>query len=277
MIEIKNVTFGYRKKSKLFNDISLSFEAGKIHGLFGVNGAGKTTLLQLMSGLLKPSEGKIDILGKDIDSLSANVLSQMFLVPEDFELPSIKIEKFVALNEPFYSKFDKDLFASIMREFEMHENENLSEISYGQKKKFLISFAIATQTPIILFDEPTNGLDILSKSQFRRIMARFTSDDRCFVISTHQVRDLSSIIDNVLIIDNGKIAFNQSIYDISKTLVFRYITEDIPEDTLFSEDVGMGKSVIVKAMEDESEVDLETLFNAVIKDKAIINSAFKSN
>jgi len=277
MIEIQNITFGYRKKSKLFNDISLSFEAGKIYGLFGVNGAGKTTLLQLMSGLLKPSEGKIDILGRDIDSLSADVLSQIFLVPEDFVLPSVKVEKFVALNAPFYPKFDRKLFASIMREFEMHENENLSEISYGQKKKFLISFAMSTQTPIILFDEPTNGLDILSKSQFRRIMARFASDDRCFVISTHQVRDLSSIIDNVLIIDNGKIAFNQSIYDISKTLVFRHITEDVPEDTLFSEDAGMGKNVIVKAMEDESEVDLETLFNAVIKDKEIINSAFKSN
>jgi len=88
---------------------------------------------------------------------------------------------------------------------------------------------------------------------------------------------VASIIDNVLIIDNGKIAFNQSIYDISKTLVFRYITEDVPEDTLFSEDAGMGKNIIVKAMEDESEVDLETLFNAVIKDKEIINSAFKSN
>ena len=81
----------------------------------------------------------------------------------------------------------------------------------GQRKKVMIAFALATETKVLLMDEPTNGLDIPSKKQFRKILSHIITDERTFIISTHQIRDLHSLIDNVIVIQDGKIIFNQSI------------------------------------------------------------------
>jgi ABC-2 type transport system ATP-binding protein len=276
MIHIQNITFGYRRKPKLFNDLSLNLGFGNIYGLFGVNGAGKTTLLKQIGGLLKPTMGEITINNYAVASRSAEALANVFLVPEEFALPSIKTSCFIELNAPFYANFNHQLFETSMREFEMYGDENLAAMSYGQKKKFLISFGLATQTPLLLLDEPTNGLDIPSKSQFRKIMAQVAADDRCFVISTHQVRDLASMIDHAVMVDKGRIVFNQSMLDISKNLTFKHVTGEMPAGVVYSEDTVSGKNIIGKAMGDESEVDLEILFNGVVKNAQSINEAFKT-
>jgi ABC-2 type transport system ATP-binding protein len=276
MIHIQNITFGYRRKPKLFNDLSLNLGFGNIYGLFGVNGAGKTTLLKQIGGLLKPTMGEITINNYAVASRSAEALANVFLVPEEFALPAIKTSCFVELNAPFYANFNHQLFETAMREFEMYGDENLAAMSYGQKKKFLISFGLATQTPLLLLDEPTNGLDIPSKSQFRKIMAQVATEDRCFVISTHQVRDLASMIDHAVMVDKGRIVFNQSMLDISKNLTFKHVTGEMPAGVVYSEDTVSGKNIICKASDDESEVDLEILFNGVVKNAQSINEAFKT-
>ena len=94
------------------------------------------------------------------------------------------------------------------------------KFSHGQKKKFLIAFALATNTKILIMDEPTNGLDIPSKSAFRRIMASAADENRLILISTHQVRDLHSLIDMVTILEKGHILMNTSIYDLTEKLYF---------------------------------------------------------
>lgn len=276
MIQLSNITFGYRKKVNLFDNLSLTLEFGKIYGLFGVNGAGKTTLLKQLSGLLKPAKGTITINDLHIGSRDANALETVFLVPEEFDLPPISTRRFVELNAPFYKSFDHFLFETSMGEFELKLDENLGAMSYGQKKKFLVSFGLATQTPLLLLDEPTNGLDIPSKSQFRKIMAKIASEDRCIVISTHQVRDLSSMIDHAVMVDKGTIVFNHSYRAISGNLTFKHVTGDMPEHTIYSESHASGHNVIYKSTKDESEVDLEILFNGVIKDANSINQAIKN-
>ena len=276
MIQLNNITFGYRKKKNLFDNLNLTLEFGKIYGLFGVNGAGKTTLLKQVSGLLKPSEGKIIINGLHIGTRDANALESVFLVPEEFDLPPISTRRFVELNAPFYTNFDNSLFETSMGEFELGLDENLGAISYGQKKKFLVSFGLATQTPLLLLDEPTNGLDIPSKSQFRKIMAKIASDDRCIVISTHQVRDLASMIDHAVMVDKGTIVFDNSYRAITEKLTFKYVTGDVPNDTIYAESHASGHNVICTSMNDESEIDLEILFNGVIKDANSINQAIKN-
>ncbi|HLW08094.1 MAG TPA: ABC transporter ATP-binding protein [Marinilabiliaceae bacterium] len=275
MIQLSNITFGFRKKVHLFDNLSLTLEFGKIYGLFGVNGAGKTTLLKQICGLLKPSSGSITINDLNIGTRDANSLETVFLVPEEFDLPSISIRSFIELNSPFYKNFDRSLFEISMNEFELNLDDNLGSLSYGQKKKFLISFGLATQISLLLLDEPTNGLDIPSKSQFRKIMAKIASDDRCIVISTHQVRDLSSMIDHAVIINKGKIVFDHSYRAISENLTFKHVVGEIPENTIYAESHAEGKNVICKASNDESEVDLEILFNGVIKDANSINQAIK--
>lgn len=276
MIQLSNITFGYRKKAILFDNLSLTLEFGKIYGLFGVNGAGKTTLLKQISGLLKPSLGSITINDLHIGNRAANSLGSVFLVPEEFDFPSISIRRFIELNAPFYKNFDHSLFELSMSEFELSLDENLGAVSYGQKKKFLISFGLATQTPLLLLDEPTNGLDIPSKSQFRKIMAKIASNDRCIVISTHQVRDLSSMIDHAVMVNKGKIVFDHSYRAISENLTFKHITGEIPSNAIYSESHASGHNVICKSSNDESEADLEILFNGVIKDANSINQAVKT-
>ena len=162
MLQVKNLTYGYRKSAKkIFNDFSLALEPGRVYGLLGRNGAGKSTLIYLMTGLLTPESGDVEYEGVDVRERRPSTLSNMFIVPEEFELPAISLKKYVEINAPFYPNFSYDDLRSYLDVFEMNdENVNLKSLSMGQKKKVFMSFAFATNTRLLLMDEPTNGLDI---------------------------------------------------------------------------------------------------------------------
>jgi len=203
MLEINNLDFGYKKKQKLFNDLSLNLKRGSIYGLLGKNGAGKSTLLKIMTGLLYADNGHIKFDGDDVHERLPKTLQDIFFLPEELYLPDFSMDKYVDLMSVFYPKFNVGELAELARDFEIEENKSLKTLSYGQKKKFLIAFGIATNCSLILMDEPTNGLDIPSKSQFRRIVASVMDENRSFLISTHQVRDLENLIDPIIIIENN--------------------------------------------------------------------------
>ncbi len=274
MIEISNLTFGYKKKMPLFRDLSLKLEPGSIYGLFGMNGAGKTTLLKQIAGLLFPHQGQCLIFEKDVRHRTPEVLANIYVIPEEFVLPPVSISSFVELHAPFYPRFDYTLFEKYLKEFEITNGKSLTKYSYGQKKKFLIAFGLATQTNVLLMDEPTNGLDIPSKSQFRRLMAAASTEDQCIVISTHQVRDLASIIDHVIVLDSGQIIFQRSTAEISEKLAFGKLREDSTEQLIYAEDVLGGKAAIYRNKGHETAIDLEILFNAIVKDSKVINQVF---
>jgi ABC-2 type transport system ATP-binding protein len=276
MIEIKNLSFGY-KRERLFSDLSLSLTPGGICGLLGKNGAGKTTLLKLMSGLLFPQRGAISIMGKDPSNRSVDFLQDLVFLPEVFDLPPVKPEHYKMLYSPFYPRFSPEQFHSFMEQFEITGNKKLNEISYGQKKKFLIAFGLATNGRLMLLDEPTNGLDIPSKSQFRKAVASCIEDDRIFIISTHQARDLESLIDPIIILDEGKIIFNQSNEEISKRLKVSYHSmPPEPEEALFYEKTFEGYTVVEENDDnEESNIDLEMLFNSIINNSHKISGIFQ--
>lgn len=276
MIEIKNLTFAYKRKHELFNQLDLNIEYGKIHGLLGKNGAGKTTLLKLIAGLQYPQTGSIKI-----DQIAScgripEYLSQYFYVAEEFNLPSVSLKSYVNLYAPFYKNFDRVALQTYLEEFNIPTNQGLNKMSYGQKKKFLLSFGLASNSKILFMDEPTNGLDIPSKSTFRKLIASNINEERAFIISTHQIKDIESMIDTVIIIEDGKIMFNQDMESISKKLVFNTSNIDIiQENTIFSQDLIMTKKIISKNIENEhSNIDVELLFNAVITDSSSINNQF---
>ncbi|TVQ17270.1 MAG: ABC transporter ATP-binding protein [Bacteroidetes bacterium] len=273
MIEIKDLTFGYKKNQNLFRELNLNLKAGSIYGLFGMNGAGKTTLLKHISGLLYPQEGECLIFEKDVKERLPEIMANIYIIPEEFVLPNIKISTFVDLHAPFYPRFSQEMFDKYLNEFEVSNGKSITKYSYGQKKKFLIAFGLATQTNVLLMDEPTNGLDIPSKSQFRRIMAAAATEDQCIVISTHQVRDLASIIDHIIVLDNGKIIFHKNIYDIGEKLAFGKLKEPSDQQVLYSEEVLGGKAAIYKNNGQDTAIDLELLFNAIIKNPQVINQA----
>lgn len=280
MISIKNLSFAFKKNKPLFNKLSLSMEAGKIYGLFGLNGAGKTTLLNHISGLLFPADGECTVNGIGARERTPAMLSDLYLIPEQFDLPSMTGSQYTDIHTPFYPRFDHSLFDSVIEEFDVDITSSIQELSYGQRKKFLIAFALATNTRVLLMDEPTNGLDIPSKSQFRRIVASLDYSDRCIVISTHQVRDLGSMIDQISVIKDGEIVFNHGLDAIQRNLTFKKIPADSETDYIYGEEVLGGVHAVCKAGADDKrvseETDMELLFNAIISQTNDIQQEFKT-
>lgn len=220
MIKIEGLTFSYGKKASIFQDFSLEMEAGKVIGLLGKNGTGKSTLLYLMSGLLRPQGGSVWMKGVDVQKRLPVTLSDLYLVPEEFTLPNLSLKQFVKVNAPFYPRFSRELLRTCLNDFELNEDIHLAELSMGQKKKAYMCFALATNTSLLLMDEPTNGLDIPSKSQFRKVIASGMMEEKSVVVSTHQVRDIDRLLDQVVVIDGNEVLLNRSVVDITDKLLF---------------------------------------------------------
>lgn len=276
MIDIQNLHFAYKKK-KIFDGLSLSLQSGHIYGLLGKNGTGKSTLLRNIAGLLFPSQGQLDVLGYKPSKRQPAFLQEIFMVPEDVFLPNVSIKKFVLCNAPFYPRFNRKQFDTYLEEFDIPASNTLQQMSYGQKKKVLISFALACNTRLLLMDEPTNGLDIMSKSQFRKIMAGILDENKCIIISTHQVKDLESLIDRITIIDDGKILFDQTTEQITSKLNFKMsFDSDEVRHALYSEESLRGSAIITKNIDgEEGKLDLEMLYKAVVLEGTAIHAAFK--
>jgi ABC-2 type transport system ATP-binding protein len=275
MITIKNLHFGYKKR-KVFNGLSLSLQAGHIYGLLGKNGTGKSTLLRCVAGLLFPREGTIEVMGFVPGKRQPQFLQSVFMVAEEFYLPDVSVEKFVRLNAPFYPNFSMEQFRQYLQEFDIPQENTLQNMSYGQKKKVLISFGLACNTALLLMDEPTNGLDIMSKSKFRKVIAGAVDDNKCIVISTHQVKDLESLIDRITIIDEGQILFDQTIDAINRQLQFKisFDNEEI-RDALYKEPSLQGNAVVCANIEGEdTKLDLELLYKAVVTNGDAVRDAF---
>lgn len=277
MISIRDLSFSYRSRP-LFSQLDFSLSSGGICGLLGKNGAGKTSLLKLISGLLFPQRGTIEINPAEMPSnRSAGFLQNLFFIPEEFELPPVSPEKYMGLFAPFYPRFDPPKYRSYLESFELDARANLKECSFGQRKKCLIAFGLAANCHLTLLDEPTNGLDIPSKSQLRRTLASVLTEDRLFIIATHQVRDLETLIDPVVILDRGNIIFNHSLEEISRHLrVARVGSLPKSGDVLYSEKRLDGfKAVLENSGGAESFLDLETLFNTVIGNQEKVRAIFE--
>ena len=278
MITIEQLTFNYNKKQDLFNQLQLELPSGNIYGLLGKNGAGKTTLLRIMAGLLFPKHGEVCVVGYWPLKRYPQFLREIYLVNEEFYLPSYTMDTYVRLFGPFYPRFNHSLFHEYVNELKLPGEQKLSAMSYGQKKNFLLAFGLATDCKLLLLDEPTNGLDIPSKSKFRKIVANAIHAGRSFIISTHQVRDMENLIDPIIILDEGKIVFFQDYEQISQKLSFTRQSE-LPDvkSLVYSESSLGGYSVVkVNTGEDETNVNLELLFNAVINNTSKVVEIFNN-
>ncbi|WP_293304113.1 ATP-binding cassette domain-containing protein [Pedobacter sp. UBA5917] len=265
MIEIIDLSFGYSKKNILLKKLNLSLEKGHIYGLLGKNGAGKSTLLKNISGLAFPFEGKCTVNGKIACKREPSFLQELFFIPEEVHMPSLSTNTFVDRTSHFYPKFDKPYFYKVLSEFDVDPGENLNRLSFGQQKKMMISFGLATNTSLLIMDEPTNGLDIPSKVQFRKVISSALTDERCIIISTHQVRDLDSLIDSLVILHNKKIVLNLPLEAIEEKLFFSAASKADPSNVLYCENNMIGTNTIsIKNNEQYGKVDMELLFNAII-------------
>jgi ABC-2 type transport system ATP-binding protein len=277
MIQLQNISFGYSNRRLLFENLSLELSRGHIYGLLGKNGAGKTTLLKLISGLRFISKGSASVLHENPALRKPNMLQEIAFLPEELYTPSLKVKEFVKAYAPFYPNFNHDQFQEHLNIFEIsNQNERIDKMSFGQKKKVMIAFSLACNTKILIMDEPTNALDIPSKAIFRKLMAPIPTEERIVIISTHQVRDLHSLIDAIIILDSGKIILNESAERITNKLAFEMIDDtESATEILFEEDNVRGKLVVRENTEaKETKLDIELLFNAVMINKEKIQHIF---
>lgn len=266
-LQIENLSFRYtRRRPEVLQDVNLTFDTGGVVGLLGPNGAGKSTLLYLIAGALTPSKGSVIYDGIRTRLRRPNVLSSIYLVAEEAGLPRMSLDEYVSLYSRFYPEFDRSIMEMSLKEFDMFEPRRLDSLSMGQKKKILLSFAFACNTPIVLLDEPTNGLDIPGKAAFRRLVARLATDDRLFLISTHQVRDLDTILDRVLIMNERRFLLNETIASLQENFRFISGASEAPADAIYALPSLSGVDYMA-ANEDASDTDvnLELLFEATLK------------
>ena len=265
MITVQNLSFSYTPKQKLFSNLNLQMNKGHIYGLLGKNGAGKSTLLKNMIGLALPKSGSCKVNGTDVSTRPVSVLEDVYFLPEEIYVPALTPGKFAAGTGSFYPKFDKGQYDQYLKMLDIDPTAVMDKMSFGQQKKAMIAFGLATNTSLLIMDEPTNGLDIPSKTQFRKLIASVLTEERCIVISTHQVRDLDSLIDSLVVLHDRDIVVNCPIEDISERLTFATYADTTGMNVLYEEDGIRGKNTILQNTEGTySKTDLELLFNAII-------------
>ena len=262
MIQIENLSYAYGRNTVL-QHISMKLQPGRIIGLLGENGVGKTTLLTLLCGLKNPLTGSIDADGRKPFDRKPSLLADQFYLPDEVMPLRLSAEAFARERGSFWPNFTMERFLDLLAGFEVEAGQRMDKMSAGQLKKTWIAFGLACHTKYYYMDEPTNGLDIPSKAQFRKALARETAEDSIVILSTHQVRDLEDIIDSIVILEARAVAVNTTIDDLSRA--FRFETLDtVSPDSLYSEMVPGGILQVLPNDEGvETKVNIESFFNAL--------------
>ena len=280
MIKVKNITFSYNGFMPIFRNLNLDIQEGGIYGLLGQNGAGKSTLLHLMCGMLTPDDGEIIFNDKDVRLRLPSTLCDTFIVPEEFDLPAITMAEYCKINAPFYPKFSVDDLKANLAMFDLDYEGNLAALSMGQKKKAFMCFALACNTKLLIMDEPTNGLDIPSKVQFRRFIASHMTDDRIIIISTHQVHDIELLLDHIIVINGNDVVINSTINSICSKLNFYTSLEPIDETKVVFSSKTLGGIAYISLRNDsdeESELNLESLFQFCLTQPEMVKAILSDN
>lgn len=270
MISIKDLSFRYTSKRELFRGVSVDIPTGSIVGLLGRNGEGKSTLMKLIVGQLIAQSGSVINQGIESSLRRTELLQKVYMLPEEVVVPYISVREYFAIISPFYPSYDPQIAEELIQAFEIDWSWNLAKISLGQRKKCLIALAIALRTPLLLLDEPTNGLDIPSKSLFRRVLAKYIGEEQTVIISTHQVRDLEQLIDYILMLDRNQIVCSKSIATLTEKFVFAPLTAERASTAIYREPMMMGEYGIWErgaAEQDNGDFSMELFFNAMVAER----------
>ena len=199
----------------------------------------------------------------------------IYFLSEDFICDNLTPVAYAKIYSPFYPNFDMGRFMELLKLFDVLPDVKLTRMSFGQQKKAMISFALSANTKILLMDEPSNGLDIPSKNQLRQAISSIVTEDKFIVISTHQAKDLDSLIDPVIIMDNDGVILNESIESISEKLCFS-LEPQVNPVAIYSElTLGGVLNVSLNTQGVESVVNIEALFNATLNNRDLIVSLFR--
>lgn len=213
-LNVINVSKDYKEKKALDN-IVLNFEPDTIYGLLGRNGAGKSTLLNIINNRNLPSEGSVELDGSTLFDNEA-VLNKVYLMSEDNLYPaSMKVKEMFKISEKFYQAFDWDLANQMLDAFELSPKLVFKKLSTGYRSISKLIIALCVPCDYVFLDEPVLGLDATHREMFGSfIIDAYEKRSRTFVISTHLIEEISTLLEKVIVMDRGSIKVDSSMDDL---------------------------------------------------------------
>lgn len=203
MIEIKNASKRY-KKVKALDNISFEIHEGKITCILGINGVGKSTVLKAICGLIKLDNGEILVDGEKINPSTYNKIAFVPDVDNYFAQFTIK-ESFEFMKE-FYMNWDNEKAYEMLEMFKLTDDKKVNSLSKGNVAKVKLILGFAQNAKYTLLDEPFSGIDIFKREEFLGVMAKYISDEQSIILTTHEISEIEMIADDVVLIDEGKLA-----------------------------------------------------------------------
>ncbi|HHV46542.1 MAG TPA: ABC transporter ATP-binding protein [Tissierellia bacterium] len=207
IVEIKGLTKKYSSKVAL-NNINLNIEKGKVVGILGPNGSGKTTLIKILAGLLRQTSGEVLIDGRSIGVYTKSIVS--YLPDRSFLYKWMKIEDAMNLYKDFYSDFDEEKFNELLSFMKLERNMKIDALSKGMHEKLNLSLVLARNSKLYILDEPIGGVDPVARDQIIDAIINNYNEESSMIITTHLVRDMESILDEVVFLKEGNIVLTGS-------------------------------------------------------------------
>jgi ABC-2 type transport system ATP-binding protein len=265
ILQANSIHHTYGSGQETLKGVNLTIKQSGITGLCAPNGEGKTTLLKLIAGLQFPSSGDINVLGQTPSSRPLDLLQRLYFLPSDPFFPKWTPRKVAAYYGPFYPNFNNQLFLETLNDFRADPDKSLDKVSFGQKRRAQLAFALATRTQMLLLDEPTTGLDIQGKDQFRRALIAGTEAGQTIIIATHLLSEISPVLDHVLVLNQGKIHAHLPLELAQRFYSFNLTTQPLPYgDKGYARRVPGGwLTVHADGRQGNAAFDLETLYLAL--------------
>ena len=211
LVNCNNVVKTYSGKYAL-SGISLNLERGKIIGLLGPNGSGKTTLIKLLSGILTPTSGSLQIDGKDIGIETKKIVS--YLPDKNYLNKRLKAGQVLDYFEDFYEDFNRSKALHMLEDLQISPDMRLKNMSKGTLEKFQLILVMSREAKLYILDEPIAGVDPAARDYILRTILGNYDSSASILISTHLISDIENILDQVIFIKNGEICLDKSVDDI---------------------------------------------------------------
>lgn len=260
----ENITKVYGKKEVL-HDVSLTLEQGKIYGLIGRNGAGKTTLLSILTAQNPATAGTVTLDGEKVwenrKSLAKLCFSRELNASAESGLAAMKAKEYLRIAATFYPGWDKALEKQLIDLFKLDIKKKLGKMSKGMLSMVTITVALCSKAPFTFLDEPVAGLDVVAREQFYKLLLQeYTESGRTFVVSTHIIEEAADVLEEVIILHDGKILIKANTQEFVDSAV--YVSGKIEDvdaathglDVHHAEVIGRSKGVTV-FLKDGEHVD----------------------
>ena len=235
MLKIENVSKTFENFS--LNNINIMLEPGKIMGIIGDNGSGKTSIINLIMGLYKPSSGKIELNGNNVENDPVGYKNDIGFVYDNLSFyPTLKLRDYKKIIAMFYKNFDEEVYDMYFNNFNLDSEEKIKNLSKGQCEKVMISTALSHHAKLLILDEPIYGLEKTVRKELIRIFKDYIKrENGSVIISTHNVSELEEIYDQIVYLEKGNILFNLKKKDIIKD--FRVIRSDSETLSLMKDNI----------------------------------------